>query len=206
MKLPGFLQDVFNSKSDRSNQHSPKRFMQLWEAKFGQLPPIELVENIGDYGTSWKMDRKGNFKITMENGSTYFVGDKVVESTGSEATVVERNGGLLGFMRSEEDKIQDAKDMMLMHAGMGKKSVRFEIGSRKDKAMMYAAAMIAGLQVRDYKPDRLALEYKMRFEREKEERDARRKKERAKNDNNGMAPGVTKGGGSGPGVLKGGGS
>lgn len=139
---------MFGKKNRDDN--SPERLIELWTVKFGARPHDHLIASIED----WKMDRRGAFRFRMRGGRKLFVGDRVNEETGRTETFVESEGGFFSKM-----SMQDCWHIVLAQYSIGKRSIKIHMGTRKAKAQMWAAAKLMSMEIENYQPDRMAMEY-----------------------------------------------
>lgn len=115
--------------------------VRMWEARFGEDMPPELLGEIDDDGRGWTMDGRANFYLRLTTGRTFFVGlspdtgDLVVETRGRKAL------------------LEDAYHNVLIHKALGRKRLRLTEGSKKNRRSMWAAASLLGLEVEGYTPD-----------------------------------------------------
>lgn len=133
-----------------SKDSTAELLVRYWEAKFGAPPSPEVINRVGDNGSAWIMDAKGNFILRTKTGSKLFVGYEKDANGNMEQTVHKKGGG-----KFDE---QDAHFMMQVQKSLGRRSVCLHIGSKKAKRLMWAAAKLADIDVEGYQPDRRALQ------------------------------------------------
>ncbi|MEE4160860.1 MAG: TrbC/VirB2 family protein [Woeseiaceae bacterium] len=141
---------------NRPQDRTRDDLLQYWEAKFGVPIRKELVDEIDQNGRAWVMDDKANFILRMHTGERVFVGNK--DASGLDVTP---RGGRKLDMRT-------AYLMMLIRASAGSDSCKLN-GRKKDLALMWAAARLFDIDVKDYEPDAFALEVHQNMKRQYQE-------------------------------------
>ena len=141
---------------NRPQDRTRDDLLQYWEAKFGVPIRNELVDEIDQNGTAWVMDDKANFILRMHTGERFFVGNK-------DARGLDVNPR--GFRKLD---MRTAYLMMLIRASAGSDSCKLH-GRKKEVALMWAAARLFGIDVKDYEPDAFALEVHQNMRRQYKE-------------------------------------
>lgn len=146
-----FPHEAAEIRAEMQTEHVESELARLWHDKFDRHLRPELVAEIEDGGNAWKMDRKGNFILKMKGGKKLFVGYKKTADGRDPELLVQKRGGGFSFTKL------DAYHMMLGQRSLGRKSISLTYGTKKHKAMMWAAAKLLDIDVKGYEPDRRAL-------------------------------------------------
>ena len=144
--LEGWIRGLAEKKlwRTRGPDHTSDKLRSCWQARFDAKLDEGLIDEIDDSGSAWIMDRKGNFILRMRSGQKLSIG----QDSGGDITVTQ-----LG----RRFRPADAYRMAIARASAGATTMRPTIGTRRAKALMWAAARLAGLDTGDYRPDALAL-------------------------------------------------
>jgi len=130
-------------------------FERMWEARFGEAPRAELLEEVDDGGRGWTVDRNGNFLIRTRGGKQLFVGRR-----GDGARDVVETSGRGEFTEAV------AFALVAVHQSLGKEKLRVGEGSKSARRLIWAAARLRGMEVEGYVPDAKALELYDRISRD----------------------------------------
>jgi hypothetical protein len=135
-----FPEEAAAIRKDIEQEQVDSELAGLWNDKFDAKLRKDLVEQIEDDGAAWEMDRKGNFLLGMKGGKKLFVGYKKVAGEKEERLICEKRGGGFSFSKL------DALHIMQGNRSLGHSQLSTFVGTRKHKAMMWAAAKVVGVK------------------------------------------------------------
>jgi hypothetical protein len=152
--LAAFFRRVSASRAWAGDERDRESLVRMWEARFGEAPRPELLEQIDDDGRGWTVDRHGNFLLRTRGGTELFVGRR----DAGKGVVVESAGG-----KVDEDA---ALGIVLAHVSLGKDNLRIGEGRKSARRLIWATARLVGVEVADYVPDAKALDLYDRLSRD----------------------------------------
>ncbi|MDJ0929093.1 MAG: hypothetical protein QNJ73_15760 [Gammaproteobacteria bacterium] len=149
-----WLEDLFKGMVEkrlwrnRPHDRTSDQLREYWRHKFDAELDDRLLDDIAENGAAWVMDKRGNFILRTRTGDRLFVGHA---NKGDAGITVEKRG-------SRKFTAEDALLVMLARRSAGATTAGLTSGNKKAKALMWAAAKLAGLEVVDYEPDARAIE------------------------------------------------
>lgn len=164
-------------------KNTPWTLPPAWKAVYDNDVSPELRDLIADDGNAWTSDEKtGTTYFKLRGGEEVFMGETEVEGNQTDFVGVNTD-----FNKLTEDAA-DAIVELAKSRGWKKIDV---VGTDDEKAMLWGKAMVAGLEVANFKPT----EDQLKVIAEREMKRQAEKQAKAEQEQQAGAPGVTQGSG-----------